>query len=184
MHALDALTVTLGPVKTVTATTAVRQPDVRLVEDGTTVTVTVTAADHVAITGTIDNGAVLSAFYRGGVSRDQNLRWEITGTHGEIVITSATPGNGNLQAVDLRIAAATRADPAFHELAVPEGDTDALASVLTGPSRNVAELYRRFADDLNTGQVSIPDFGYALDRHRLVDALETASRNGTTQMRR
>jgi len=46
--------------------------DVRLTEDGTPVTVT--APDQVAVTATVDGGAVLSAFYRGGVSRGDNLQ--------------------------------------------------------------------------------------------------------------
>lgn len=60
--ALDALTYVLGPLRDVTATTAVAEHDVRLVEDGSPVKVS--APDQVAVTGTLRDGAVLSAFYR------------------------------------------------------------------------------------------------------------------------
>jgi predicted dehydrogenase len=63
----------------------------------------VTAPDHVTISGRFANGAIASVFYRGGVSRGNNFRWEINGGERDLVLTSAT---GNMQVI--RICASLR----------------------------------------------------------------------------
>ena len=67
LHALGALSFAIGNFEGLTASAAVRRKEVRIVEDGSIQPVT--ATDHVAITGVSLNGAVASAFYRGGSSR-------------------------------------------------------------------------------------------------------------------
>jgi predicted dehydrogenase len=199
MHALDALTFVLGPLGDLTATMTAAQRDVRLAEDGTPVTVT--APDQVAVTGRLPGDAVLSAFYRGGVSAGDNLRWEISGSQGELLITSLTPGNGNLQAVELELRARTgdgplarvlpepgrpgheAADTAAGETTPADGGDEVARAVgaLPAPAANVARLYRAYAADLREGTVTVPDFGYALGQHRLVEAIREASRSGQRQ---
>jgi predicted dehydrogenase len=179
MHALDALAYVLGEPASVSATMAVRQQDVRLAEDGAHVTVT--APDQVSVHGVLAGGAVMSTFYRGGVSRTENFRWTITGTDGELLITSSTPANGNIQAIALRLEGAFGADTAMAELEIPDRDHPAIADIVAGPARNVARLYAALADDIRTGATTVPDFRYALRRHQLVDAVQAADRTGRTQ---
>lgn len=177
MHALDALTYVLGPLRDVTATTAVAEHDVRLVEDGSPVKVS--APDQVAVTGTLRDGAVMSAFYRGGVSAGDNLRWEISGSDGELLITSRTPGNGNLQAIELGLSVGGSGQPELTEVSADA--TPSAVEALPAPAGNVARLYAAFAEDLRTGSTSVPDFNHALRQHRLVEAILEADHSGRRQ---
>jgi predicted dehydrogenase len=172
MHAIDAAAFVLGPPTRVTSTLAIGQGDVHLAEDGSAVTVT--APDQVAITATLAGGGVLSAFYRGGVSRDNNLRWHISGSHGELLITSATPGNGNLQAIELALAGATGGQTSLAPIDVPALASD--TGLPGGPAGNVARLYQALKHDLEHDARTVPDFQYALDRHRLVEDIRNAAR--------
>jgi predicted dehydrogenase len=179
MHALDAVSWVLGRPEGVSATLAVGRHDVRLVEDDTPVHVT--APDQVAVTGTLPGGAVLSAFYRGGVSRGSNLRWEISGTRGELLITSTTPGNGNLQAVGLQLTGGRDDDDRLAPLPVTDDPGAEIAAVPEGPARNVARLYTALATDLREGTYTVPGFDHALEQHRLAEAIRSAARTGTRQ---
>jgi predicted dehydrogenase len=172
MHAIDAAAFVLGRPSGVTSTMAIGQREVHLAEDGAAVTVT--APDQVAVTATLENGAVLSAFYRGGVSRGDNLRWHISGSRGELLITSRTPGNGNLQAIELALEGASGAETTLHPIALPTppAGTPALPA---GPAGNVARLYQALQHDLAHDTHTVPDFQYALDRHRLVEQIRTSA---------
>ena len=176
MHALDALTYVLGPLRDVTATTAVAEHDVRLVEDGSPVKVS--APDQVAITGTLRDGPVMSAFYRGGVSAGDNLRWEISGSDGGLLITSRTPGNGNLQAIELGLSVGEIRPIGTHRDAWLG---HAIRAQGAASACNVARLYSALAEDLRTGTHSVPDFNHALHQHRLVEAILEADRSGRRQ---
>ena len=54
---------------------------------------------------------------------------------------------------------------------VPEGTPP-------GPPRNVAQAYARAADALQGGGSPAPDFGDAVVRHRLIDAIERSAESG------
>jgi predicted dehydrogenase len=171
MHALDAAAFVLGQPTRVRATMAIGQRDVRLAEDGEPVTVT--ASDQVAFSATLDSGAVLSAFYRGGVSRGDNLRWQISGSDGELLIASSTPGNGNVQAVELTLQGASGADTELGPIELPAP----AAGVPGGPAGNVFRLYEAFRHDLDHGTHTVPDFRHALQQHQLVDVIKRAARD-------
>ena len=83
------------------------------------ITIPVTVADQVSVTGTLRGGATVSFYYRGGFSRGDNLRWEINGTEGDLVLTA--PGiNGNLQVADLRLEGGRGGDTTVAEITVPD----------------------------------------------------------------
>lgn len=172
MHAIDAAAFVLGQPRQVRATLAIGQGGVRMAEDGTPVTVT--APDQVAVTATLDRGGVLSAFYRGGVSRGDNLRWQVSGSNGELLITSATPGNGNLQAVELRLEGASGADTTLHAIDIP-GSRAGAPELPAGPAGNVARLYQALRHDLEHDARTVPDFSHALDQHHLVATIRRAA---------
>ena len=46
------------------------------------------------------------------------------------------------------------------------------ADMAAGPGRNVAQAYARFASAMQTGTADTPDFGDAVVRHALIDAME------------
>ncbi|MEU7630806.1 Gfo/Idh/MocA family oxidoreductase [Nocardia sp. NPDC049220] len=167
-HALDAVTHVLGDIDSITSTIAVGRDTVRVGDDAV---IPVTAPDQIAITAGLRSGAVASVFYRGGLSRAGDLRWEVNGTDGDLLVSSPLP-NGNLQAIELVLAgangAATRVVPIDTPDRYPELG-------LAGPAQNVANLYRAFAHDQQYGTAEAPSFSDAVALHQLLAAIEHGS---------
>jgi len=176
LHALEAVHHVLGEFADLQAHLVRGRTEVTLVDDSSTIPVT--AADQVLIAGTLDSGAAASVLYRGGVSRGDNLRWEINGTEGDLVLTSDV---GNLQVAPLTLEGGRGDDEKVAELTVPEKYLGGAAAGVTGPAHNVARLYQQFARDLSEGTHEAPDFAHALTRHRIIDAVEKASATGVRQ---
>src|SRR3712207_4636716 len=85
-HTLDALCWVLGEFREVSATLATRRPTYLVAE--TQEARTRDVDDQIAVSGVLTNGTVVSAHYRGGLSRGTNLLWEINGTEGDLQITA------------------------------------------------------------------------------------------------
>ncbi|MGW9029523.1 Gfo/Idh/MocA family protein [Streptomyces sp. NPDC055722] len=178
MHALEALNFVLGDFDEVSATLARGRTEVRIADEG--ITVPVTAPDQVSVTGTLHSGAAASVFYRGAYSRSDNLRWEINGTEGDLVLSA--PGiNGNLQVADLRLEGGRGADSGVAPIEIPDRYFTAVPRGLAGPAHNVAQVYAALAADLRDGTHTVPGFDHALDRHQLLSAIEEASRTRSAQ---
>lgn len=137
-----------------------------------------TTPDQVAVTAGLASGAVASIFYRGGLSRAGDLRWEINGTDGDLLITTPA-ANGNIQATELLLAGGRGPDVVVHPLDVPATHSGA---GLTGPARNVAALYAAFARDLAEGTTLAPSFHYAVHLHRLLDRIAGGTTTGGMTM--
>ena len=167
-HALDALTFVLGDVDSVTATLGIghREIDVQ-----NSAPIRSTTPDQVAVTAAMNSGAVASIFYRGGLSRAGDLRWEINGTDGDLLVTSPA-ANGNIQATEL-VLAGGRGSDAHVERVIARDDYSGAG--LHGPARNVAALYAAFARDLNEGTAVAPSFGDAVRLHRLIDRIASGA---------
>jgi predicted dehydrogenase len=178
MHALEALNFALGDFAGVSAQLVRGRKEVRLADEDTTIPVT--TADQVSVIGTLHSGAAVSFFYRGGVSRGHNLRWEINGTEGDLVLSA--PGiNGNLQVADLTLEGGRGGDTGVAEITVPEHYYGAVPRTLAGPPHNVAQTYAFLAEDLRNGTHIVPGFTHAVRRHRLLEAIQQAARTGSTQ---
>jgi predicted dehydrogenase len=178
MHALEAVNSVLGDFDSVSARLVRGRKEVRLADEG--VDLEVTTADQVSVIGTLRGGAAVSVFYRGGFSRGDNLRWEINGTEGDLVLSA--PGvNGNLQAAELKLEGGRGDDTTVAEITVPERYYGAVPRTLTGPPHNVAQTYARLAADLRDGTHVVPGFAHALRRHRLLGKIQEASRTGSAQ---
>lgn len=176
LHALEAVHHVLGEFTDLDARLVRGRTEATLVEDGSTIPVT--AADQVLVSGLLESGAAASVFYRGGLTRAQNLRWEINGTEGDLLLTSDV---GNLQVAPLRIRAGRGDDASVADLPLPGGYATDLTGDIGTPAHNVAELYLQFARDLAEGTHHAPDFAYALSRHRVIDAITKASTTGVRQ---
>jgi predicted dehydrogenase len=164
-HALSTLTYVLGGISSVTSALAVGSDTIDL-DDGTRITVT--SPDQIALTARLRSGAVGTVFYRGGLSRAGDLRWEINGTEGDLLLTSPAR-NGNIPATELVLAGANGA--AAHVVPMDTPDPDA-AMGLVGPAANVARLYRAFARDRALGTAETPTFDDAVGLHRLLEEIE------------
>lgn len=176
MHALDALTFVLGDLSDVRAVAEVRRPRVALSDTGGTRPVS--APDHIALAGRLIDGGVVSVFYRGGISRGDNFRWEINGSKGDLVLTSPV---GNLQVINPLLLGGQGSDHGVQPLPVPSG-CDFAPHAPDGPAANVARLYAAFAQDLADGSGALaPDFAHAARLHGWLQAIETAVRSGQAQ---
>ncbi|OJT16320.1 oxidoreductase [Archangium sp. Cb G35] len=169
-HTVDALCWCLGEFAELSATFAIRRPQVILT--GTDRILTQTTADQVAVSGVLAKGAVASIHYRGGSSRGTNLLWEINGTEGDLVISGDV---GHLQLTPLKLSGGnTKQD--FGPLPIPERYIPA-PGVPEGLAFNVAQAYAQFAEDPD----SVPSFEDAVVRHRMIEAIRTAARTGQRQ---
>jgi predicted dehydrogenase len=173
-HALDAVTHVLGELTEVSATAAIRLPRVRAVDGDQTYEKT--TPDQLVIAGSLESGAVLSAHYRGGLSRGTKLLWEINGTHGDLQLT----GDHQLQVSELTLSGAHGDDEGLASLEVPARYRRAHSS-LSNRAANVAESYVRVEEDLRTGSRTAPSFDDAVTRHRMVHAVLEAARSGQKQ---
>jgi len=167
-HMIDAFTWVLGGFDHLNATLALKYPDVALIDGDRSVTAT--APDHVAVSGTLANGAIASLFYHGGDSPTAGFRWEIRGTAGTVLVEG---DSGHLQYGHIRLSG-RQVDAPLADLPVPDAyrrvDTNA-----AGYGDAVAHAYRAVHDDLTKGMKSVPSFADAVETHRLLDRIELAA---------
>ena len=174
-HMVDGLIWCLGNFKELSATLANRRPQLRRADTGEPVVKT--SHDQVAVTGILENGAVVSIHYRAGLSRGTNFLWEINGTKGDLVITSE---QGNLQFGQIKIHGATGSEKGLTELSVPPK-----YQILSIPPGNIyypiAQNYSDLLSDIDNGTHIVPTFEDAVKRHQMIEAIETAARTGKRQ---
>lgn len=174
-HSLDAICACLGEITQVSAEMAVQQPSFLNVETGERGTKT--SADQVAFVGAFASGATIACHYRGGVSRGTNLLWEVNGTEGDLQITST---GGHMQVLDLKVSGARGEDQTLQQLVLPEGLNTAPTEAV-GPALNVALAWQSFAQDIRNGSKNTPDFDHAVQRHKMVAAIERSAASGSKE---
>jgi predicted dehydrogenase len=174
-NSLDVLNHVLGEFADLSAISDLRRPLITLEETGQQIVKT--AADQIAVIGTLTSGATASIHIREAVAGGTGFLWEINGTGGTLRITAdaAQP-----QIYPLTIAGAHGQDePA--ELAVPAALTQkwpALTSLEGAPAYNVGRAYAAFAADIGNGTHTVPDFADAVGRHQVIAAIETSAASG------
>ena len=167
-HTIDALCHCLGEFSDLVALTAMRRQTYTVNETGEQRPMA--AEDQIVVGGQLEGGAVVSAHYRGGVSRGTNLRWEINGTEGDLEITAPL---GHLQLSPLTLRGGRGSDKELVELPIP-AEYRTVSDELSGPAVNVAEVYAQFALG-DRAVYSTADFDTAVERHRLLQLIETAA---------
>src|SRR5213080_1768504 len=174
-HSLDTLTYVLGEFADLSALSTLRRPRITIQETGQQIIKT--AADQIAVIGTLTSGATASIHIREAVAGGTGFLWEINGTTATLQITAdaAYP-----EIYPLTVAGAHgRNEPA--ELAVPAALTQkwpALSSLQGAPAYNVGRAYAAFAADIGTGTHTVPDFADAARRHEVITAIERAAASG------
>jgi predicted dehydrogenase len=174
-HSLDTLTYVLGEFADLSAISDLRRPLITIEE--TAEQIVKTAADQIAVIGTLTSGATASIHIREAVAGGTGFLWEINGTGGTLQITAdaAYPG-----IYPLTIAGAHGQDePA--ELAVPAALTQkwpALSSLEGTPAYNVGRAYAAFAADIDNATRTVPDFADAVRRHELIAAIDRSAASG------
>jgi len=174
-HSLDTLNHVLGEFAGLSAVSGLRRPVITIEETGEQVVKT--AADQIAVIGTLTSGATASIHIREAVAGGTGLLWENNGTSGTLRITAdaAVPGIYPLTLW----GAHGQDEPA--ELAVPAALTrkwPALTSLEGTPAYNVGRAYAAFAADTGNGTHTVPDFADAVRRHQVIAAIETSAATG------
>lgn len=173
-HTMDAFCFTLGEFTQLSATTATRRKQVKLLETGEMIPSDV--ADQLALQGILQNGAVASVHFRGGMSRSTHFLWEINGTEGDLVIRA---DGGHIQMLPLRLFG-SQGDAPLAELPVPTSYDPVAGLLPDGPSASVGRAYSRLSLD-RQGSQQLPSFDDAVLRHRMIDAIERAAATGKAQ---
>jgi predicted dehydrogenase len=174
-HSLDILNYVLGEFADLSALSDLRRPLITI--EGTGEQIVKTAADQIAVIGTLTSGATASIHVREAVAGGTGFLWEINGTDGTVWITAeaALP-----EIYPLTVAGARgRDEPA--ELAVPEALTrkwPALTGLEGTPAFNVGRAYAAFAADIANGTHTVPNFADAARRHNVIAAIERSAVSG------
>ncbi|KII92367.1 hypothetical protein PLICRDRAFT_37140 [Plicaturopsis crispa FD-325 SS-3] len=163
-HALDGLSYVLGDFASLSATTAIERPTVSVL--GTDKTIEQTTADHIAIHGILQSGALASVLFRGGLGAggeyakrgSLDFFWEIEGEDGIIVLKGLS---GSIQVHEPTLY--------LNGEKVNVGEVDPL-----GPTRREYEEFAKGSEG------EYLDFAYAVKRHEVIEAIERSAREGTT----
>jgi predicted dehydrogenase len=174
-HSLDILNYVLGEFADLSAVSDLRRPLITIEETGEQIVKS--AADQVAVIGTLTSGATASVHIREAVAGGTGFLWEINGTEGTLRITAA---EAQPQIFPLRVVGEDgRNEPA--ELVVPAALTQtwpALTSLEGAPAYNVGRAYAAFAADIDTGTHTVPDFADAVRRHEVIAAIQRSAVSG------
>src|SRR5947207_8863856 len=174
-HSLDILNYVLGEFTDLSAVSDLRRPLITIEETGEQIVKT--AADQIAVIGTLTSGATASIHVREAVAGGTGFLWEINGTDGTLRITAAA---AQPQIFPLTVAGA-RGPSEPVALAVPPAATQkwpALTSLEGTPAYNVGSAYAAFAADIENGMHTVPDFADAVRRHEVLAAIERSAASG------
>ena len=169
-HAIDALCAVLGEFAEVSARVSTRIPEWHTL-DGKPVPVD--SPDSINVVGRMVSGAEVSVNVAAVPSNPSGNRMEIYGREGALVIRadgSLNIGPSQVHAGKGKEPMAPMPVPAKYKLA-PEGTP-------AGQPYNVAQAYARVADALRGGGSFDVDFDLAVQRHKLIDAIERSSATG------
>ena len=162
-HTLAAIEAVVGNYTEVGARASILIDRMTLM--GTDESVARTCADHLLVFGKHENGCVSSMEIVGGVT-DVPFQFELRGDKGTLKITGDHPGG--YQVAELTVTTLPAAAPQPYPV----------VDVVRPPSTNVAELWARFAQDIRSGNRSVPDFDRAVRLTRLLDAIDLSSEEG------
>lgn len=171
-HAIDAFCFCVGEFRELSAKVATQVPEWETSEPGKTVPVN--AADNVLISGTLVGGAAASAHVATVPWHGTGWRMEVYGREGTLVASSKEM----IQYGNITIRGAHGSDTELAEVPIPEGLTKVPGEVPMGAPFNVAQIYRSLGSAIRDGGNASPDFALAVQRHKLLAAMEQSSNEG------
>jgi predicted dehydrogenase len=169
-HVIDAVSMVVGEPEDVVATTATRRPRVPLV--GAAGSIPMTAEDQIAVSGTLPGGAVLSVHHRAGLAAGPGFLLLVDGTEGTLRVTA--PAEPHIAPVTVH---GSRGRAQLARLTLPDG-YDERRDLAGTAVHSLLHAYAAVRDDLRHGTAHAPDFGHAVRRHRLLDAIERSAASG------
>src|SRR5438132_297575 len=174
-HSLDTLNYVLGEFADLSAVSDLRRPLIKIEETGEEVVKT--AADQIAVIGTLASEATASIHIREAVAGGFGFLWEINGTDGTLRITADAPFPGIYPVT----VTGAQGRNELAALTVPTALTQkwpALTSLQGAPAFNVGRTYAAFAAGIDTGKHTVPDFTDAVRRHEVIAAIEQSAISG------
>jgi predicted dehydrogenase len=169
-HAIDALCAVVGEVVELSARVSTRIPEWSDL-DGKKVPVD--SPDSINVIGRMVSGAEVSINVATAPSNPSGNRVEIYGREGAIVIRA----NGALSLGPNQMHAGKGKEPLV-SMPVPAKYKFAPEGTPSGQPYNVAQAYARAADALRGSGSFDVDFNLAVQRHKLIDAIERSSATG------
>jgi predicted dehydrogenase len=170
-HAIDCMCYALGEFAEVSAKLGTQIKQWRASDTGETVDVT--SPDNILIAGVLESGALASVHVASIPHIGSPWRLEVHGRDGTIFATSgSSPNVGPVQLVG------SKGGEALVELQVPDRLVLAPEGTPKGSAFNVAQMYIGLADAMRSGQPAHPGFDDAVQRHKLIDAMQRASDEG------
>ena len=168
-HAIDAFCFCVGEFREISAKVATQVPEWVTAEPGNTVPVT--AADNVLISGTLVGGAVASAHVATVPWHGTGWRMEVYGREGTLTASSQEM----IQYGNITIHGAQGGETQLAGVPIPDTLTHVPSEVPLGAPFNVAQIYRSLGEAIRDGGEAMPDFDLAVDRHKLLAAMERSS---------
>jgi predicted dehydrogenase len=169
-HAIDAMCAILGEFAEVSARVSTRIPQWRTLEGKP---VPVDAPDSINVIGRMVSGAEVSVNVAAVPSNPSGNRIEIYGREGALVVRtdgSFNTGPSHVHAGKGKEAMVAMPVPSKYKV-VPDGTP-------TGQPYNVAQVYARAADALRGAGSFDVDFTLAVQRHKMIEAIERSSATG------
>jgi predicted dehydrogenase len=176
-HSMDALCMVAGELTEVASVVTTQVP--QWFETDTKKYVDVTSPDNIALTGRLENGAVVSAHVGVHPYHGSGYRLEIYGTEGTLAMIGGGEAGQEAKRV---IMGGRKDDKAMQPIPVPgrlkwvPEEVQALAEPY-----DVGQMWAKFAEAIRTNTRIEPDFDSAVRRHRMLDAISRASETGERQ---
>lgn len=187
-HALDALRFLVGDFQSLSASVLTQFPKVTVIETGAVRDKD--APDQVLVHGVTRTGAAVAAHIGSVASSGFGMELRVHGTEGFLSAVSDSHNPPPMMPLALRGA---RAGASVEAIAVAEPyDCAALPGDLVAqpypgvfaPRQTlvgIANLYARLGEQIRGGPPMTPDFGTAVELHRLLDAIDRAAATGARQ---
>jgi predicted dehydrogenase len=168
-HAIDALCAVLGELVEVSARLSTRIPEWRTLEGKP---VPVDSPDSITVIGRLVGGAEVSVNVAAVPANPGGNRLEIYGREGALVVRT----DGSFNIGPSQVLAGKGKEP-MASMPVPAKYRVAPEGTPSGPAYNVAQAYARAAGALRGGTFDV-DFNLAVQRHKLIDAIERSAATG------
>ncbi len=171
-HSLDIFCTCVGEFRELSARVGVQVPEWQTPNGP----VPVDAADSVMVHGVLQNGAAASLHVATVPWNGSGWRMEVFGRAG----TLSARSEEMVQYGNVRLYGSQGSSGALEELPVPERLCLVPGDVPAGEAYNVAQLYQLLGESIRGGPDAQPDFDTAVQRHRLLDAIQESSDNRST----
>src|ERR1700737_3475887 len=170
-HTVDAMRFVAGDLSRLSAVVATQAK--QWLDTGTKTLLDVTSPDNVLISGRLASGAVASVHIGAIPFAGSGYRMEIYGRNGTLVAT----GEDSPQLSEVSLHGAN-GNNTLAPIPVPERFILAAPGTPSGEALNVRQKYPPLARAIRGGETHQPTFETAIDLHRLVDAIKSASDRG------